>query len=383
MIYKIAGGMLLCILLLLSACAPIITETTSLATTGPAPSSIGSPMAQIDVEDSLVQVWSGEELLATGVTVGNEGDILIVLNWEVTTWESVNITAAQGETYLASVRNVDPRTGATSLHVPGLDLPLLETAEAETGANVTAWWYRPTLIDDLLVNGQGEPELEKTWLTVGGTGSPVQFTGLVPPESMFDRPMPCMGAVITDETGAVLGLLGPDYMELFPHPHPFGAIPTAAAIGPAFELLSPGYPERSYAAGPLMVVITNEQATAMRYGLLENYDGVVKDLQAVFRQAGTPLTADELPERYYDIRKDASDGNTATFAFSRPVELYGPGGTLCGSGKWVCIQWGRTGGAPDVIYYGDGRLELKGGFELAGDISGFLDVIDPLAYHHP
>ena len=65
------------------------------------------------------------------------------------------------------------------------------------------------------------------------------------------------------------------------------------------------------------------------------------------------------------------------------MELTSAAGTMLAQAKWVSIQWDRADGKSNLLFYGSGRLDLEGGFQLPDDLSDLLSIIDPLAYHDP
>jgi hypothetical protein len=212
----------------------------------------------------------------------------------------------------------------------------------------------------------------------------VNFGVYFPPGTMPDIPNVGQGAVITDDEGVVLGLLGADYNTMFPHPHGIGILPHVASINSALELLSPDFAEKPYVNGPLMIVIDSESGTQFFLSYFPNYDVVTGSLETILRRLETPLSVEELPQDYHPVTiVGPRDHNTVTVVYALPVELTSSEGVPLGRAKWVSIQWNRAGGEPNLLFYGSGHWNLEGGFRLPDDLSDLLVAIDPLIHYQP
>jgi hypothetical protein len=338
------------------------------------------------LDEAVVQVWiSDAELAATGVVVGDGTQILTVLNYETSTPENADIVTTSGDRYRASVGAIESRTAATVLHLEGAGLPVAETGDSSVispGGAVTALeWRRPYAKD-----GPGTPELVKTALVAEPDPErrPVSFGVHFPNGVMPSGGVPPIGqgAIIADSQGRVIGLVGTDYNTLFPHPHAFGAIPGVAAIHIAIELLLPGAANGPYSNGPLLVIIRNPDGSgAMRGGQFPNYEAVSNALRGILSRTDGQVPQEDMPQDYRRMISgtvdEPADGTVVTVPYPRPVELKNPDGKLVGTGRWVGIQFGRSGGKPDRLFFGDGVLVVKGGFYIKGDISEFTRLVAP------
>jgi hypothetical protein len=350
------------------------------------PTTTPETMMPVNIDESIVQVWTDDVLEATGVVIGDGSKALTAIDYEVSYPERVNVITPNGDNFTAAIQALDPRTGATLLDVTGMKLPPAETGKTPASTqpqNTFAVWYGQTYSQ----SGPAKTELETSRVTVIPDPDNVKLivgiSRTSPGGGMDNPPYIRQGAVITDDKGTVLGMVGVDYMSLFPHPHPFPFIPPGFTISSALELLSPDFATKPYADGPLMIVITANGASAMHLSYFANYDAVTQVMQKTFRRLGEPLKPEELPENIYDVTSNGQNGNAVTVDYARPVELSNPAGTIHVQAKWVCIQWGRPDGKPNALYYGSGRMMLEGGFRMPDDLATMQAVIDPLAYHQP
>lgn len=379
-------------LLFLVVFVPVVCSCTTSTDSSPAgetseteSSPVSPPTTTFAVDESIVQVRDAGNLAATGVVIGDGSQVLTVLNYEVSVPDSLDIVTADGEIYPASIHTIDPRTGATLLKVGATGLPAASTGDAESLAaeqQVVARWYQQLYIDGSL----GEPELEKAELLVlpDTPGAPVNFSVYFPPDSMPDRPNIRQGAVIIDEKGAVVGLLGLDYNTMFTHPHGIGILPPVASINAALEMLAPDFADRPYADGPLMITLDSESGTVFFLSYFPNYDAVTEAIQKIIHQLETPLATEELPQDYHAVTVvGPAECRVATVVYARPVELTSADGILLARAKWVSIRWNRVDGGPNILYYGSGQWNLEGGFQLPDDLSELLNAIEPLVHYLP
>jgi len=344
-----------------------------------------SPVTTSVVDEAIVQVWDSDILAATGVVIGDGSQVLTVLNFEESVPNGLDVVAVSGDRYHASIQAIDPRTGATLLKVEAAVLPVAATGDAAllvSDQQVIARWYQQPYIE----NNPGEPELAKTdMLTyIFSSGAQVNFHIHFPPGVMPDIPHVGQGAVITDDKGVVLGLLGVDYNAMFSHPHGLGMLPSVASINAALELLSPDFAEKPYTHGPLMIVIDSEVGTQLFLSYFPNYDVVTEAIRKIIRQLETPLPVEELPQDYHAVTiVGPADHNTVTVVYALPAELTSSDGILLARAKWVSIQWNRAGGEPNLLFYGSGHWDLEGGFRLPDDLSDLITAIDPLIHYQP
>ncbi|MBN1692152.1 MAG: trypsin-like peptidase domain-containing protein [Dehalococcoidales bacterium] len=380
-------GLLFLAVVVLGACS--CTGATESSPPGQATATESSPVSppftSFAVNESIVQVRDAGVLAATGVVIGDGSQVLTVLDYEVSVPDSLDIVTAGGEIYPASIQAIDPRTGATLLKVEATGLPVATVGDAASLAaeqTLVARWYQQLYIEGSL----GEPELQEAELAaVPDTPSaPVNFGVHFPPGSIPDIPSIGQGAVITDEQGAVAGLLGVDYNTIFTHPHGLGILPPIASINVALELLAPDFADRPYADGPLMIAIDNGEGTAFFLSYFPNYDAVTVALEEIYGRLDTPLAAEELPQDYHPLTVvGPAECSTATVVYALPVEITSADGTPLARAKWVSIQWNRADGAPNLLYYGSGRWNLEGGFQLPDDLSDLMTAIDPLVNYLP
>jgi hypothetical protein len=340
------------------------------------------------VDASIVQVWgptrvAGEPLalMAFGVAVGDGSQVLTVLNYEeYTPDDSLEVVLPGQGKYKASVQAIDPRTGATLLKLEGARLP-----SAAIGDSATIKQDQ-----HVLIRGWSGPQLtfKKTPALIAiykGT-VPLFFNVYLPEkEVMRGEWVSDQGAVVTDEKGRVIGLVGPVYNRLIPHVGPVGWIPPIVRIESVIGLLAPDVENQPWAKEPIfsLILITTKYSLtghAPSQPWLANYNEITEDIRTLLGTMGEPLPASELPSDYlsiswnYPLAVDV-DSTLLTVVYPRPVELRDTGGQLVAEAKWVGIQWGRSEGKPNRILYGSLAYNIEGGFELKGDVTALANIL--------
>jgi len=154
-----------------------------------------------------VQVWELDEMVSTGIVVGDGSEILAILDYNESAPANLHIVTNSQEEYEAFVQTVDFRTGATLLKIKGGSLPLVSTGDALTvnpdHSVLVYGWSRPVEgfedIGDAKRTIFGQPEFTRTEVvtTTVADGSPLRFRVDFPPEIPFkDRGYIRSGPVI-------------------------------------------------------------------------------------------------------------------------------------------------------------------------------------------
>ncbi len=324
------------------------------------------------LDESIVQVWQSGELATTGVVVGDGKQVLTVLNYEVDTPESMDLSVVvPGREYDAQVQAIDSRTGATLLRIEGANLSKANVGDIQAllpGQELLVRGWRSPSTGD-------EPEFGETPVLYGDEQDdfPVIFfhVGFLPDAIAEGRFSAIgQGAVVTDESGNVLGLVGINYHEVFPHSTPIGYIPAVAGIETALELLSPNASQKPWANGPLLFSLDSRGVTWTHSGPLPEYDNMTTSLQELFGKMGEPLPSAELPADFYEILREplpAAEG-ILTVVYASPVDLRDIGGTVVARAKWVGIMY-NVQSKPFTLLYGSGRLVVEGGYILLANLN--------------
>jgi hypothetical protein len=322
--------------------------------------------------EAIVQIWESEELVATGVVVGDGSQVLTVLNYEVDTPDSLNLSIVahgNGE-YEASVQAIDSRTSASLLKIEGGKLPIatignVQTLLPEQRLRIRDWCST--------LGGNGEPEMRETSVLLYG-GNQVDlplFFHVVFPMGEPQFPNLGRGAVVTDESGNVLGLVGIDYVERFPTPP--GFIPRVVSIDVALKLLSPDANQQPWANGPLFFTVDSSTSTKYYFSPLPNYANIATSLQELLGKIGEPLPSTELPQDFHSrIPGEAvpASERILTVVYASPVDLRDAGGAVVARSKWIGIIY-NTEARPYTLFYGNVRTAVTGGSILMASLSDF------------
>jgi hypothetical protein len=347
----------------------VSSAATAPATTGATASTSPPGNNEQVIDQSIVMVGGSDGNEARGLVVGDGSQVLTVWDFEASHADSFRVVAPGGEVYEASMQAFNPQAAMLLLKAEGMKLPaasLGNAAEIKDGLEVIASTIGP----------DGAVSHERAAIRLY-PDSPQIFLSL--PDPMGTHAYIGTGAVVTDTQGAVLGMMGIDYMTLFPHPHPIPFIP--AVVGADFMrgLLFPANGQPVPYNGPLQALISWGFGGASN-GFFGNYDAIAHALTEAEGRLGAPLPANELA----DYKRAAGmegprDGLALTVAYAWPVNLHSEEGKPLARARWVTIQWDRSDNQPNRLFYGGEIGTVDGGFEVTGDIQP-LEEAALLAY---
>ena len=355
------------------------TTATTLSTTIQSASS--SPAIESTI-DSVVQVWiidqskGSKNFEALGVPVGDGTTILTIIDYEDYTPADgdIEVTTQNNETFLASIQEIDARTGATLLKLDSGSLVPVATrdpATLKTNEPLIVW-----------AQINSDPVPEPTNVIGGPDTSPNSvplYFGVGLPDGVYSGGV-TQGAVVTDQSGKVLGLEGVYNYRLVIILGPIGRIPPIISIDSAAELLSSFANLQPWANGPYLFtsnVVGNYIGNYDENG--SDYPGLANAITQVLNELGGPLSTSDLPQNFLSYTwsnaiPQSSDGYLLTTVFPRLVNLYNSAGTVLAQAKWVGIQWDRNNGNPSRVVYGSTAYTVDGSFEITGDTS-ILDSV--------
>ena len=214
----------------------------------------------------------------------------------------------------------------------------------------------------------------------------ISLSPLVDKNGDYYGPARDQGAVVTDQSGKVLGLESIYTFGLVIRLGPADFIPPIISIDSAAELLSPTANEQPWANGPFLLSVN----TGGYFGYNRDYLPIANAVPPVLKKLGAQLPISALPQDflsyiYGNIALGSPDGFLLTMVFPRPVNLCNSAGTVLAQAKWVGIQWGRNDGGPNRVFYGSVTYTLEGSFEITGDTSSLENAVktmlnDPLPY---
>lgn len=338
----------------------------------------------------VVQIWqpgtvSGEpeRLLAFGVVVDDGNQVLTVLDYERDTPDKLLVISPKYGMFDASIHAIDYRTSATLLQLQDANLPPAEIGDTsflalnQSQRVYLRGWHAGT---NRYMKWSGDTDISHDI-------SPLFFTISPSQESIAKREgwVDTSGAVITDTDGKAIGLWAIYWSSLLPL-KTFGSMeifPLAINIDSALELLT----DTSHTNGPAVCIALTESDTmdfvpglAVHLPLnnIENLDTAVIGL---LDKLGEPLPVDDIKPSFTSSLYPGfhpEEGIMLIAAFTYPVELHDSGNNLLATPKWIGIQWDRSEGEPNRLIYGSTTYAVEGAYSIEGDISGLVQLIEPV-----
>ena len=369
----------------LTGCKPASSTTHASTTTSSTTSQTTSSTATSEPPNiPIVQVLipgsnGGADVFeALGVPVGNGTTILTVIGYEDYSPGAVKVISPEGGTFSASIQAIDARTGATLLKLDsGKLLPVTTRDPSTLNAN-----------EQLIIWGLDDSDtVPQATDIIGPAVAPglsaldfgISLSPLVDKNGDYYGPARDQGAVVTDQSGKVLGLESIYTFGLVIRLGPADYIPPIISIDSAAELLSPTANEQPWSNGPFLLSVN----TRGYFGYNRDYLPIANAVPPVLKKLGAQLPISALPQDflsyiYGNIALGSPDGFLLTMVFPRSVNLCNSAGTVLAQAKWVGIQWGRNDGGPNRVFYGSVTYTLEGSFEITGDISGLENAVQAL-----
>jgi hypothetical protein len=326
-------------------------------------------------EAAMVQIWSSSDLMQTeplayGIVVGDGRQILTVINYEDDISPTLYVGLPGQSRYPAAIKALDPRNSVTLLEIDNSIFPAAEIAPAgscQPGDSITLHGWPVTDFQ----------KIEQRQTTFQSFGSRLYI------EQGPYIALP--GAIVTGPDGKIIGLLGTDYNAFVIRSYPVGSTAPMIDIHDALILLTPDVGNQPWANGPVTMVITTEKTLtgyASSQPLDSKYVEITSDIKVLLGTIGIPLPVDELPTNYRFFswgNPQNADGILLSVLYPHSVELLNSSGQSVGVARWIGIQWGRSDGKPNRIFYGhieSGDAIVDGGFILQGDINNLANVLN-------
>jgi len=341
-----------------------------------------------EVDDYVVQIWqpdtvSGqpEILLAYGIVVDDGNHVLTVLDYEEYTPGKLLVISPKYGTFNASVQAIDYRTSATLLQLQDANLPVAEIGDTSSLASnqsqrvyIRGWGGRNNIYMKCPADAYISNNTSLFFSVNLAEGAIEKGKGWVD-ES---------GAVITDKDGKAIGLLGRYWSMLAIVSIPVGYLPLAINIDSALELLT----DTSHTNGPAMFIVLTDHPLASEYFvpgnpprlLANNIENLATNVTGLLDKLGESLPLDDLAQYSSGLPMGfyPEEGNMLIAAFTYPVELHDSSNNLLATAKWVGIQLDRSEGKPNRLIYGSTAYVVKGAYRIEGDISGLVQLVDPI-----
>lgn len=339
-------------------------------------------------DDYVVQIWqpgtvSGEPetLLAFGIVVDDGDHVLTVLDYEQYTPDKLLVVSPEYGKFDASIQAIDYRTSATLLQLQDANLPVAEIGDTSSLASNQSIYIRGW------VDGTNRYMKSPANAHFSDNVALLFFSISVPQEAatrgeawVVDK----SGAVITDKDGKAIGLLGRYWSKLIVKLLRPGYVylPLAININSALELLT----DTSHTNGSAVsVILTKLGGTDIVPGNpphlpLNNLENLDTTLMGLLDKIGEPLPLDDLAQYSSGLPMGfhPEEGIMLVAAFTYPVELHDSGNNLLARAKWIGIHWDRSEGKPNRLIYGNTAYVVEGAYSIEGDISGLVQLLEPI-----
>jgi hypothetical protein len=339
------------------------------------------------VKDSIVQVWRPDSnggaavFEALGVAVGDGTTILTVINYEDYSPGEFTVISPKLGKSTATILSIDSRTGATLLKLNKGKLPAVATRDAATlsdSENLTLIVATGSDAAPLLA----EVPVRKMALN----RSTLIFYVFIPPSTpeIGYNGITTQGAVVTDASGAVLGLESVFDNRLVTRAGGPDTIAAIINIEIALQALSPDANNQPWANGPFIFAANMSGSMSGNFiGMVKNYNEIANSVTHVLSELGGQLSITDLPHNFISYAENnqvttLSDGSLFTTVFPRPVALRDSAGTVLAHAKWVGIQWDRNGGKLNRVIYGSTAYNVQGSFAITGDVSSLAAAVRAL-----
>ncbi len=338
-------------------------------------------------DDYAVQIWqpgtvSGEPeiLLAYGIVVDDGNHVLTVLDYEEYTPDKLLVVSPEYGRFNASIQAIDYRTSATLLQLQDADLPTAEIGDTSSLASnqsqrvyVRGW-----------VDGASKYVKCPANACFSEKTAPLFFSVSIPQGVVAKGEVWVgeSGAVITDEDGKAIGLVGRYWSKLqaVTLPAGYAYLPLAINIDSALGLLT----DTSRTNGPaVFVLLTRLSGTDIMPGnvlSVNDIENLATNVTGLLDELGEPLPLDDLAQYSSGLPRffHPEEGIMLIAAFAYPVELHDTDNNLLASAKWIGIHWDRSEGKPNRLIYGSTAYAVEGTYSIEGAISGLVQLVEPV-----
>lgn len=343
-----------------------------------------TPSLSESLDDVFVQVWEQDELISTGIIVGDGSQVLAILEYNESIPDKLHIVVKEKTEYEAAIEIVDFRTGMTLLKVNGGPFPTASTGDALTikpDQKVLVFeWSRPFQCYEVTDNGKQvifgdtiftQTSAVTTDLTID---HPFRFGISYLAETPFEgRAGISPRDIITDLKGNVLGIVGNSYWGLCAPPSPIGWLPPVVSINAALDLLSENADEQIWTRGPTGFIFAGPGYNTAYGQAPSYYDEAAAEIERLLNTVGEPISVTELEVEDYTTFYPL-EGKAVTAVYALPVPLRNTNGDILVQAKWIFIRWGVIRQSVHAIYGAMPYLP-DGAFELSGDPTN-LDLLE-------
>lgn len=312
-----------------------------------------------------------EEQMSLGIVVGDGNQVLALMNYEEYSTGNLIILTKNHKRYTAIFQAVDTRTGITLFKLDNVRLPSVTLGNSQItpsyGAKVIVWRW-----DD-----SNQVALTSLSATVSPDQAPrpLFFSISYGENEELDIP-----GIVTDNQGNILGLMNSFHNRLVQGLGPIGRAPLVANIDNARELLS-GKDQYTSLDSPVLSTLAGKGDIKGYFGGIlpspSNYNDMSVALFDLLGKLGEPIETSDL-----NINNSVGwygfDSISLIVVYPRSIELKNNDGDVLAQAKWISIQWDRSDGSPNRLFYGDVPYTIKVGFELIGDITNLQLSIPPL-----
>ena len=328
-------------------------------------------------EESMVAVWASTDKeaqpFAYGLVVGDGTQILTFIDYENIIPKDIFIGRPGQARYPASVQAIDSNTNVTLLK---MTKRVFRPAAITSSTDIP--WGSVFIMHGWAIENIRKMDRRQVIYFQAGAG--VMQDPLGPYNDM-------LGALITTKSGKIIGLLGFSYTDGTPFNiilGPIGRVGPMVGIHDALKVLSPDNIAQSWAEQPVFSYIADITNGEFGKPFLppadkDKYNRMSAALLSLFNTMGDALPPNE-PLNYYlsytDSKPASVNSTLFTAVYPKKVDLKNSSGQIVASVGWIGIQWGRSDGGPNYLFYGHfDDFAIDGGFILNGNVTALKDSV--------
>ena len=302
---------------------------------------------------SIVQIFDGDNFMATGAVVGDGSYVVTVINYEHYSPGPLKVIIPGKVKYNATIQSFDPRTSATLLKISEKHSSTIKIGDStliETGQNI--------FLKQWIKNDSGEEQVKEVKLEVSNIISALQFNISWPKSNSQQYFDVASGGLVFNDHDYLIGIVGTTYGSISVPP---GYISPVVTINSINDLVSGKTEQQSWAKGPVMLSVAQPNSISYNLVVPTNYDEVALGLEKIVNDFGDRLSSDEINPGYSIFTPDS--GKILIALFASPIKLSNNNGVIIKEVKWIGVQ-SINNNYFEKLFYGTSPYHIEGGFQI-------------------